>query len=152
MSDLYSNWIPHLIALIAILLLCVPTLYLKKIANYFQAHKELKPEQVREIRCVKGTDSSESLLSQKHHLISWYNQSIYIQKRPSWKMNPEDMYMEIALDHGDTILIFPLENDLQIERKKANDTNGGVSYWAKHPELRSFILTHFNELKSQLPT
>jgi hypothetical protein len=141
MSDLYSNWIPHLFGLIMILLLCLPTFYLDRIALRFQTHRLIHPKRVRSIQYHTPTGESISLPQEQFkNLINWYNQSTFIQRRPSSESIDETAsFLQIILDNGEAIRIFLSNTDIEIERTTRKSS---VRYWAKHPQLQEYLQNH----------
>jgi hypothetical protein len=139
-SDLYSNWIPHLLGLLFILLLCLPTFYLDKIALRFQSHRQIRPEQVQSV-LFYPTPEEKRTVSPEHvsQIIDWYNQSVFIQKRSSDGLKTQQPCLQIKLHSSDIITIFLSDTDIDIQRT-ITKSNSTVLYWAKQPHLREYLL------------
>ncbi|GAX91200.1 YfmQ family protein [Effusibacillus lacus] len=137
MSFEMLNWTSHIIALVLVFLLCLPTFWMVKLLRPFEVHKKIDAAKVKTIRVFENNTEREATGLEKQQLVDWYNEASFIQKRAyeNPRVGKEGIVLE--LDSGDEILIVPREEDFDITQRRSNQQV--VTYWARHSELGSFL-------------
>jgi hypothetical protein len=141
MSQWYTNYIPHLVGLVLILLFSLPNKYWRLLAEKFAAHSKIRPDQVKSVRLwMKGADGREeweASRSEMERLIAWFNDAVFIQRRERMQDRSAPSGAVIELETGETIEIFLEGRDFDVRRQKPGKKE--VVYWAKKDELKEFL-------------
>lgn len=131
-----TNLISHLIGLVGVLLLCLPTFWMVKIIRKFDTHKDIMPADVSRAFIHEHEQVREASAEETAKIVEDFNAAVFIQKRE--RENPRNGHEGISLElkSGDKIYIVPRDGDFDITRYKGNRA---VTYWARQPGLTKFL-------------
>lgn len=132
------NWTSHMIALVGVLLLCLPTFWMAKLLRRFEPHQKIDSARVKKVRMFDNGNVREASPAEAERLVSWYNEAAFIQKREYENPRAGTEGIAIELDNGEEILIVPRDGDFDIIRRRADRPI--VTYWARHAELGDFLV------------
>lgn len=143
MSQWYTNYLPHLVGFIAILLLSVPSLILKKWTGKFDLHQHIQVDDVQRVLYCERTDSLAqaccTLSGQTSDaIILRFNEATFLQKRTHYRRPEALKHIRVELKNGETIEISSAKEYIDILRKKP--AKAEIFYWAKG-DFQTFIHT-----------
>ncbi|MFC4766634.1 YfmQ family protein [Effusibacillus consociatus] len=135
MSFEVLNWTSHLIALIFVFLLCLPTFWMVKILRKFETHKKIDSAQVERIRLL-GNPKCEAAPGDIEKLVKWFNEATFIQKREYENPRAGQEGIAFELKSGERIYLVFRDGDFDVTRHSSNQS---VTYWARQQELSDFL-------------
>ena len=122
----FWNYFWHIIGLISVLLICLPTFYLARISKRLSIHRELVPEKVTDMRhggvvvqkCMQRTlidaYNTANFLYRKPYLPSDYPQFAltwdYNPRRESYAIYPNGPYVDVVKTKGKKHRLFTLQS------------------------------------------
>jgi len=140
MNEWYTNYLPHLFGFIVILLLCLPSLVLKKWTGKFDAHQALVAEDVTRALVWQAVEEERTYTAipetRLSSLIQMHNKSTFIQKRERYTRFETTFGIRIELKTGDFVEITQAAQNIDIYRTRPKKPN--ILYWASG-EFDAFV-------------